>query len=166
MGIAVGSFVAVNLEISDILRKILCPELYSGSLYSLFICTFLMALIFLIASFLSGLFALGQPVGIVILTSVGVMAGFSAASIYAEKGISAIPAILLIYLPKTAFLSIVAILSVREILRNSTALILSMTGISEPPKFKSYCIRYVVLLIAVFVISIVNLLLNYFFRVL
>lgn len=165
-GIAIGSYLAVNFEFGDNLRELFCPELYGDSLYALFFRTFLTAAAFLIASFFSGLFVFGQPLGIVLLISVGAMTGFSAASMYSEKGISAIPGILLIYLPKTAGLSITAILSVREVLRNSVSLLLSMTGTAEPPKFKSYCLRYAILFAAVFLISTADLLLNYFFRVL
>lgn len=145
------------------LRKFFCAELYGGTALEIFGFSLLTLTIFLGTAFLLGLFALGQPFGIALLMGMGAELGCSAAILYSEKGIAAIPAVLALYLPKTAAVSAIALLAAREVLRNSSSLLRSMLGTADPPSFKSFCTRYAVLFAAALIISAVDSLVNYFF---
>ena len=69
--------------------------------------------------------------------------------------------ILIMHLPKTAILTAVGILSAREGIRTSTELFRSMTSSAEPPCLRKYCIRYLVLAVAVLMLSAADALVNY-----
>lgn len=129
----------------------------------IFGCSLLTLSIFLGTAFIFGLFAFGQPFGFALLMCIGIELGCFAALLYAEKGSSAIPAVLVLYLPRTAAVSAVALLAAREVIRNSSSLLRSMLGTTDPPSFKSFCVRFLVLFVAALIISAVDSLLNYFF---
>lgn len=163
IGIAIGSYLAVHYESNEFLRKYFCAELYGGKALEIFGSSVLILTIFLGTAFFLGLFALGQPLGIVLLMCMGGKLGCSIALLYSEKGINAVPAVLLLYLPRTAAVSVVALLATREVFRNSSYLLRSMLGTADPPNLKSFCIRFLVLFAAALIISAFESLLNYFF---
>ncbi len=164
-GIAVGSFMAMHFRNSGILQKYICPEIFGGSFSDVFAGTLAALVLFLIPAFFFGLCAFGQPLGIALLICLGAELSCSAALIYAEKGISALPAVLLMYMPKMAVISAVGLLSVRELMRTSTGLLKSMTRGEDVPNLRNYCIRYAVLFSAAVIISLADALVNHFFSV-
>ena len=119
IGIIIGSFIAVSYKDNEMLRQNLCPALHGATLFEIFRNTLISSLIFIITAFFGGLFAFGQPVGIMLITAKGAEIGLSAAFIYAEKGLSAMPAVMVLNVPKAVALSAVAVLAVREVIRNS-----------------------------------------------
>lgn len=71
IGIAIGSYLAVHYESNEFLRKYFCAELYGGKALEIFGSSVLILTIFLGTAFFLGLFALGQPLGIVLLMCMG-----------------------------------------------------------------------------------------------
>lgn len=167
IGILIGSYIAVSNADTDFFRKYLCPVLNGGTLSEIFRNTFVSSLIFIAAAFLSGLFAFGQPLGVALIISKGIEIGLSAAMMYSAKGISALPAVFLLNVPKAAALSVVMILAVREVIRNSMSILHSLMSEreydSEQADLKLYCIKFIVLIVIIFIISVADSLLNYIF---
>lgn len=152
---------------ADALKEYICPAFGGASAFQVFFSSLSIAVIFLSASFLAGLSALGQPLAIALLMGIGADLGFFAAAIYSDKGASAITAILILYLPKAAALSIIAVTAAREALRCSSAL-LSGAAFSgslpeESPILKLYCVKFIVLAIAGVITAVADSVLNYFF---
>lgn len=169
IGIIIGSFIAVSDIDTAELSQNLCPSLHGATLLEIFRNTLVSSLIFIIMAFLAGLFAFGQPVGVLLIALKGIEIGLSSAFVYSEKGISALPAVLLLNVPKAVALSVVVLLAVREVLRNSSAILcFLMSGEhgSEHITLKLYCIKYIVLIVIVFIISMADSLMNYIFAVL
>lgn len=143
------------------MQKYICPEIFGGKAMEIFFGTFFAAMIFLVLSFLGGLSVFGQPVSFILLVCLGAECGCSASLIYAEQGVSGIADILMVYLPKTAVVSAVGILSAREGIRTSTGLFRSMVSSTDPPCLRKYCIRYLVLTAAVLLFSALEALVFY-----
>lgn len=166
IGIVIGSYTAVSGNM-DFLRDYLCPVLTGGTLADFFRSVFVPSLILVVSAFLSGLFAFGQPLGIALLVGKGMEIGLSVAMIYSAKGISAFPAVILFSLPKSVAVSAVMILAVREVLRSSVAILHGLISereySSERADLKLYCIKFIVLIVIIFVISAADSLLNYMF---
>lgn len=165
-GIIIGSFIAVSHKDNEILRQNICPVLHGATLLEIFRNTLVSSLIFIVTAFFSGLFAFGQPVGIMLIIVKGAEIGMSAAFIYAEKGLSAIPAVMMLNVPKAVALSAVAVLAVREVIRNSLALLHFLTSgehSSEQVNLKLYCLKYLILIVIIFIISMADSLMNYIF---
>lgn len=165
-GIIIGSFIAVSYKDNEILRQNICPVLHGATLLEIFRNTLVSSLIFIVTAFFSGLFAFGQPVGIMLIIAKGAEIGMSAAFIYAEKGLSAMPAVMVLNVPKAVALSAVAVLAVREVIRNSLALLHFLTSgehSSEQVNLKLYCLKYLILIVIIFIISMADSLMNYIF---
>lgn len=161
-GIAAGSFAAVFFADSEILQKYICPEVFGGTLFQIIFGTSVTCLMYLVVSFLLGLFLLGQGGGIAFLAGLGAEIGCTAALMYFERGAGAIMWVLLLYLPKTAALSAIGILSAREVIRNSTALLKSTISLEEAPSLKKYCLRFIFLAAGVIIVSVIYGIANYF----
>lgn len=165
IGIIIGSFLAVP-DGNEFLRQICCPALHGATLLEIFRSTLVSSLIFIIMAFFSGLSAFGQPAGIALIIAEGAEIGLSAGFVYAQKGLSAFPAVMVLNVPKAIAFSAVALLAVREVWRNSSALLrflVSGEHSSEQNSLKLYCLKYLVLIIIIFIISIADVLMNYVF---
>lgn len=167
IGILIGSYIAVSDIDTDLFQKYLCPVLSGGTLSEFFRYTFISSLIFIAAAFLSGLFAFGQPLGIALIIGKGAEIGLSAVMMYSVKGISALPAVFLLNLPKSVAVSVVMILAVREVIRSSMSVLHGLISDreydSERADLKLYCIKFIVLIVIIFIISVADSLLNYIF---
>ncbi len=167
IGILIGSYIAVSDTNTDWFRKFLCPVLNGGTLSEIFRSTFISSLIFIVAAFLFGLFAFGQPLGVALIISKGIEIGLSAAMMYSVKGISALPAVFILNVPKAVAVSVVMILAVREVIRNSMSILHGLIPEreydSERADLKLYCIKFIVLIVIIFIISVADSLLNYIF---
>lgn len=124
--------------------------------------------IFLAAVFFTGLFVFGQPFGIVLLIWRGIGIGASVAGMYGLCGAEAIPAVIMLVLPKALVSVIIAVLAVRELIRSSNML-LSFTAVGEIREnrrsgIRLYCIKFLVLLLISVIVCIagsaVNILLH------
>ena len=165
LGISLGAFFAANSENSGILRKYICPEVYGGAFLQVFLTAFAAYFAYLLLSFLLGLFLFGQGGGVLLLCCLGTEIGCTASHMYMENGTAAIMWIILLYLPTTAVISLIGILSAREVIRNSTALLKSTVSSAEPPPLKSYCLRFILLTVGALLLSVLYGLANHFFSV-
>lgn len=166
IGIITGSCIAVSCKDNEMLRQNIAPALYGATLLEIFRSTLVSSLIFIIAAFFSGLFAFGQPLGIALIIAKGAEIGMSVSFVYAEKGLSAIPAVMVLNVPKAIAVSAVAVLAVREVWRNSSAVfhfLVSGEHSSEQVNLKLYCLKYIVLIVIIFIISMADSLVNYIF---
>lgn len=166
IGIAAGSFIAFSDIDTSRIRQDICPALNGATLLEIFSSTLIVSVLFLVAAFFSGLSAFGQPVGIALVILKGIETGLSSAFMYAGKGLSALPAVLVLNIPKAVALSVVVILAVREVLRSSSAVfgfLISGEHSTEQVNLKLYSIKFIVLVIIVFVISAADSLMNYIF---
>lgn len=164
-GIAAGSFISMYIRESAVFRRYICPELFGGSLLEIFTGTLVTLLIFLMAAFFFGLCVFGQPFGAALLICLGAECACSAALIYAEMGMSGLLSVIILNLPKTAVVSLVGILAVRELMRNSCGLLRSTINGADSPDFRKYCMRYAVLAAVVLIISAADVLVNHFFGI-
>lgn len=164
-GIAAGSFISLYIRENAIFRRYICPELFGGTPLEIFTGTLVTLLVFLIAAFFFGLCVFGQPFGVALLICLGAECACSAALIYAERGISGLPLVLILNFPKTVVVSLVGILAVRELMRNSCGLLRSTINGADSPDFRKCCMRYAVLAAVVVIISAVDVLVNHFFGI-
>ena len=165
VGISLGAFMAGNSENSDIFQKFICPEVYGGAFLQVFLTAFAAYFIYLLLSFFLGLFLFGQGGGVFLLCCLGAEMGCTASFMYMEKGTDAILWIILLYLPATAVISLIGILSTREVIRNSTALLKSTVSSAEPPPLKSYCLRFILLTVGALLLSALYGFVNYLISV-
>lgn len=166
IGIIIGSCVAVSYKDNEMLRHNISPALYGATLLEIFRSTLVSSLIFIVVAFFSGLFAFGQPVGIALIIAKGAEIGISATLVYAEKGLSAFPAVMVLNVPKAVAISAVAVLAVREVWRSSSDILHFMVSgehVSEQVNLKLYCLKYIVLIVIIFIISMADSLMNYIF---
>lgn len=121
----------------------------TNGLSQIFAHTALSALLFLMAVFLSGTSALGQPSSLILLFYRGFGTGVSAAMLYSEMGLKAFTAVVLLLLPKALCMLITAIIAVREALRSSCGLACCMTGAdsygNHSGSLRLYAVRFIVL---------------------
>lgn len=163
-GIAAGAFAAIFFQLPEKLCGLMCPAMSGGTLMDVFVGTFLMSLVFLTAAFLSGLSAFGQISAVVLMAAIGAELGASAAIIYSGRGISALPAVLVLFVPKALAVSAVYLLAAREAFRSSMKILRGLTGGEmEGVSLRLSFIKYVVLIIISLIISAADTLLNYFF---
>ncbi len=166
VGIIIGSCIAVSCRDNEILKQIVSPALYGTTLLEIFRSTLVSSLIFIIIAFFSGLSAFGQIFGIALIIAKGAEIGISVYFFYAEKGLSAIPAVMVLNVPKIIAVSVVAVLAVREVWRSSSEILhflVSGERNSEHANLKLYCLKYIVLIVIIFIISIADSLMNYIF---
>ena len=106
-------------------------------------------MLFLMAVFLSGTSALGQPSSLILLFYRGFGTGVSAAMLYSEMGLKAFTSVVLLLLPKALCMLITAIIAVREALRSSCGLACCMTGAdsygNHSGSLRLYAVRFIVL---------------------
>lgn len=165
-GIITGSCVSVLYADNELLKQSVSPALFGVTLLEIFRHTLASSLIFVITAFFCGLFAFGQVMGIALIVIKGIEIGLSSAFLYAEKGLSAFPAVMVLNVPKAIALSAVAVLAVREMWRSSSALLrflVSGEHVPEQVSLKLYCLKYIVLIVIIFIISIADSLMNYIF---
>lgn len=166
IGIIIGSCIAVSCKDNEMLRQNVSPALYGATLLEIFRSTLVSSLIFIVVAFFSGLFAFGQPLGIALIITKGAEIGMSTAFVYAEKGLSAFPAVMVLNVPKAIAVSAVAVLAVREVWRSSSDIFHFMVSGehgSEQVNLKLYCVKYIVLIVIIFIISMADSLMNYIF---
>ncbi|MCM1229552.1 MAG: hypothetical protein NC489_05430, partial [Ruminococcus flavefaciens] len=111
IGIIIGSCAVFSDMDMSFLRQNLCPELNGATLTEIFRNTLVSSLIFVVTAFFCGLSAFGQPLGIALIVLKGAEIGLSVGFVYAEKGLSALPAVLVLNVPEEVALSVVAVLA-------------------------------------------------------
>ncbi len=122
---------------------------------------------FLAAAFLSGFFALGQPLGFLLMLCRGFGVGASGAAMYILHGGKAAAGMLIFVLPKAVPAIIIYSLAVREAFRASSYTFSGWLpeGFREYDKseIKFYCIKFLVLIIISLIISVADALINFIF---
>ena len=140
---------------------------YSGNTAAAVFCnTLLSSALFITAAFLFGLWAAAAPIGAAMMLCRGVAVGASAASMYLSGGLSALPAVLVLLVPKAAAMGVVSLLAVRELLRSSVMLLgFFLRGEADRSRDSArlYLIKYGVLLLISILISGADAAMNYFF---
>lgn len=149
-GIVIGSFAADRCNAaSDLL--IGQRMLTEGGAWHTFIGTFMSIGVFLLAAFAAGLSVFGAPCGLALLVLRGIGIGASVASMYLVYGKGAVLPVLVTVLPRSAAAAFIAVISVREAVRNSGALLAfcldTETRGERQISFRLYCIRFVVLIL-------------------
>lgn len=168
-GVAIGSLPAVNMagDCSPWVHQYFSPSLCGDTVSAIFTRTLLSSLIFLAAAFLSGTFVFGQPVGAALLVYRGVGIGASVSAMYAAGGLRSLPAVVVLILPFALADLFVAVIAVREVLRSSSDLLRFMVSgekrSSERSSFRLYCIKFAVLALISFIISLAVPLMSYVF---
>lgn len=168
-GVAIGSLPAVNMagDCSPWVHQYFSPSLCGDTVSAIFARTLLSSLIFIAAAFLSGTFVFGQPVGAALLVYRGVGIGASVSAMYAAGGLRSLPAVVVLILPFALADLFVAVIAVREVLRSSSDLLRFMVSgekrSSERSSFRLYCIKFAVLALISFIISLAVPLMSYVF---
>lgn len=170
VGIAIGSLPVISLtgEKMPLIHQYLSPSLCGDTVFSIFICTLLSSLIFLAVAFLAGTFIFGKPVGVALLVYRGIGIGVSVSSVYLSGGLKSLPAVAVLILPFALADLFIAAIAVRETARSSNELLHFMIygerRSSERSSFRLYCIKFGVLALLSFIISLSVPLVSYFFR--
>ncbi|MBR1593085.1 MAG: stage II sporulation protein M [Ruminococcus sp.] len=165
-GTAIGSF---NYGAGDIpfLHQYFSPVYSGNTLTDVFGNTFMSLALFSAGAFIMGMFALGQPFGVLLLMYRGYGIGISASMMYYTMGFGAVPAVMILLLPKAVCTVIVSMLAVRELMRSSCMIFRYITGRGgdEPERrfFRLYCIKFAVIILISALISAADALMNYLF---
>ena len=171
-GILIGAFRAVDIgtaaDIPVWLHQYFAPVLSGLTPAQVFRHTLFSALMCLAAAFMSGLCAVGQPLGAALLVYRGMGIGAAAAIEYTLHGVSAVPAVLLLILPRAAAELAVLMLAVRELMRSSCSLMRSLLRSSadddeQSARLRLYCIRFAVLAVISLFVSAAESVLCYLF---
>lgn len=159
LGIAAGSVYSIwnTAGISPWIHQYFAPLSAGENVFALMSHTFFSASVFSAAAFIIGLSAVGQPLGAVMLIYRGAGIGVSVASMYLLYGKAAVLPVLLLVLPKALAISAIAILSVRELMRSSGAMLsFCLNGeVRDDSRrgFRLYCIKFIVLILLSLIIS-------------
>lgn len=159
-GVAMGSVPAVSSagEASPWLHQYFSPLLRGSTVADVLGHTFLSAVMFLAAAFLAGLFVFGQPVGAALLVYRGVGIGISVSAMYAAGGLKCMPAVAVLVLPFALADLFVSVIAVREVFRSSNELLrFKLYGekrSSDRCGFRLYCLKFAVLSLISFIISL------------
>ena len=129
--------------------------------------TFLLSLIFLLAAFLFGLFAVGQPFLYLLIFCLGNCIGSCTAAMYRIYGKSAVLLLLMTLIPKASGLFVTVILSVKASLKSSASLFCAFLygdlHDCNGSGLKLFCIRYTVLILLSLAFSAVVGFLDYLY---
>lgn len=149
------------------LHQYFSPVLSGETVLEVFGNTFMIAAFFAFAEFILGFFSMGQPLCIALLAARGFGIGSAAAQLYIMNGIKAVPAVVVLVLPKAIVLSFIAILGGREMLRLSWLMIRILFRDYYPEEStkrmtRLYCIKFAVLLFMIVIAAAADSTLNYF----
>lgn len=170
IGIIIGAIISVADygNESVLLHQYFSPIHSGNTLIEVFGNTFLSSLLFLSCIFILGMSAIGQPLGVGLLIYRGIGIGFSVAFMYMQNGIEALPAVLLLVMPKAIGIIFLSSLAVREMLKLSAELFCyvfrHLTADSRKSgTFRLYCIKFAVIATVMLLISVLDSAMNYFF---
>ena len=151
---------------SSVLNQLISPINNGDTVFEIFKYTLISVSIIAISTFMFGFFAMGQPFSVLLLAYRGFGIGASVALTYIEYGQKGLYITLLFIVPKILATTIIIILAVRESLKMSAQLYRYMfRGHIEEnigKLVKLYCIKFLILILFVFIVSILDSLLNYF----
>lgn len=169
IGIAAGSVyqAAKAPEPSAWVHQYFAP-VYSGiDLFEYMCMGFGITAVLLVAAFLTGFFALGQPLGCFLMIGRGFGIGASGAVMYTLYGGKAAAGMLVFVLPKAILSIFICALGVREMLRASSYTLSGWLpdGFTEHEKtdLRLYCIKFIVLIIISLIISAADAAINFVF---
>lgn len=170
IGIIIGSMYAERGHHSEnmLVHQFFMPLYGGNTLFAVMKNTFFSVAAVLIAAFIGGLSAVGQPLGAALLIYRGFGIGLSAAMMYDLFGAKAVSGVLVLILPKAVAVIIISVLAVRELFRSSGAIFAFIvrgdTHDDSRRSFRLYCIKFAALTVISLLISIADAALNYFFR--
>ncbi|MBO5103639.1 MAG: hypothetical protein J6B74_01055 [Ruminococcus sp.] len=150
---------------NPLIHQYFSPAHCGNTIYEVFRNTSLSLLLFVGTAFLFGISSFGQPVGIIMLIYRGFGIGASTACEYINKGMHAMPSVLLLILPECIAVTLISVLAVRELIRSANSLFLYLTAdVSHSEKnFRLYCLKFAVLAVISVIISVFATVMNYIF---
>ena len=173
IGIASGAIVAVFLGADRLmeekwLHQCFSPLCSGNTVLEVFLNCFRMTGMFIGALFALGFCSCGQPLCGALLIYRGFGIGAAVAQLYMLMGMSALPVVFVLVLPKALAVSYITSLSARESLKLSgMQFMLVFRDVFPEEKMqrtvKLYCIKFLVLMVFVILISVSDSLLNYLF---
>ena len=168
-GIVIGSLLwlrAPQIAESAWMQQGFAEPVGERSLLTVFLQSFGATAVFLLAAFLLGFFAVGQPFALTLLLLRGAALGCAAASTYITYGVRGLHVVLFLQLPHAAATSLLLILAVRETLSLSTKFFRFAVSDSERDGVRDGCrlylLRYLVLMIGTLVSAAADTALTYF----
>ncbi|MDE6671206.1 MAG: stage II sporulation protein M [Ruminococcus sp.] len=165
-GILTGAIYSAGHAVgSPWLHQYFIPELSGGTIYEVFRNTFLSLTVFTVTAFLMGLSAIGQPVGVLMLMYRGFGIGTAVSHVYTVKGLHGVPEVLIMILPECLAVSVITLLSVRELMRLSHGVFVSVISekLHTDKTFRLYCLEFLVLIAVSFLVAVLTALMNYIF---
>ena len=165
-GILTGAIYSTGHAVgSPWIHQYFIPELSGGTIYEVFRNTFVSLTVFTVTAFLMGLSAIGQPVGMLMLLYRGFGIGTAVSHVYITKGLHGIPEVLIMILPECLAVSVITLLSVRELMRLSHGVFISVIAekLHTDKTIRLYCLEFLVLIAVSFLVAIVTALMNYIF---
>ena len=169
-GIAAGSVIRTSLGScsSPLLHQYFLPPESGYPVTKIFGQTLLSAVVFLVLDFSAGLSVSGLAAAPLMLIWRAAGVGFSVASMYSERGIKALLPVLILVLPYSLCSAAVSVLASREAFRFSARLA-SFAAYGriyddECHQFRSYCIKFLVLLLMSVLSSAVCMAADYLFE--
>ena len=165
-GILTGAIYGTGHEVKSAwVHQYFLPEYSGDTIYEVFRNTFMSLFLFILAEFIMGLSAIGQPAGILMLIYRGFGIGASVASIYMTKSLHAVPEIFILVLPECLAVSGITILSVREQMRLSRGVFMAVIAekTHTDKEFRLYCLEFLVLTGVSFLVAVLATLMNYIF---
>jgi len=172
-GIAAGAVLAALLGADRLaeakwLHQCFSPLCSGNTVLEVFLNCLQMSGMFIGALFVLGFCSGGQLLCIALLIYRGIGMGAAAAQLYMLLGVSALPAVFVLVLPKAIVLSYITSLAARESLKLSKVqFMLVFSDVLPEEKMqrvvKLYCIKFTVLMIFVILVSAADSLFNYLF---
>ncbi len=167
VGIAVGALYQTMKapEPSFWIHQYFAPIYSETDLFGYMYRSFGTAVFFLLAAFLSGFSAVGQPFGVLLMISRGFGIGASGALMYTIHGGKALAGMLVFVLPKAVLSLLICGLGIREVLRASSYTLSGWLseGFREYGKMdiRLYCVKFLVLIIISLIISAGDAIINF-----
>ncbi|MCI8776291.1 MAG: hypothetical protein HFK00_02705 [Oscillospiraceae bacterium] len=123
----------------------------------LFLCSLKPMIIILLLQFISGFFAIGQPIAVGTIILKGVVSGISASAVYLNYGARGAAVNLVMLVPFVLISSFILIMGARESVRFSNHFFRFAVGKQNDtevrPEIKLYCLRFAVLILFSLIIS-------------
>ena len=166
-GVTAGSFIRTGSSSALQFLNDFVPSRCGNTVYEVFINSFIRLSAFTVTAFVLGIWAFGQPFGVLMLVYRGLEIGSSTALIYSSRGLSGLPEVLVLVLPKALAVTAVSVLAVRELMRSSCGILKYVlsdcTESTGRGTFRLYCIKFAVLMIISLIISVGDAFMNYLF---
>ena len=165
-GIFAGAVYGTGHEVKNAwVHQYFLPEFSGGTIYEVFRNTFISLFLFIMVEFVTGLSAIGQPAGVLMLIYRGFGIGASVSAVYMAKGLHAMPEVLILILPECLAVAGISILAVREQMRLSRGVFMAVIAEKShtDKEFRLYCLEFIVLTGVSLLVAVFATIMNYVF---